>query len=338
MGASSLSLLAQAIRDQLFDLFKDTELHGTQIVIGPPHEAAKQQENEQWQNDYLCVFLYRMGYSGFPTDATSADPLYLKAFCMITALGRRSNLGNETTGDLELKLIGAVAECFHKKPVLRLEDENSIIQSQLQIVPVQLTLDDINHLWATQNNTPYRLSLSYEFALLPVPMKTRVESGPRVSAISLGIRTPEHDPEKKVEKSLFAPQVPLVQVDTNRLDWTPHICLLNGGEPTYTLEEYEPQTPVSLILLGDTKTPLSLEWEIWNQAERSWKTSRDGNSYRPASDSLLGALKATAIQVSPALDKNDKQALLRATRQFTQEGHALRTLASNPVLITVKGS
>jgi len=177
--SDSLSTLANAVR---YVLVEATNLPAARIVIGPPHEAAKQQEKAP-DEDYLCVFFYRIGYSGFPADAVTDDPLYMKAFCMITALGGSS--GEKTPGDSELRLIGAVAECFHKNPVLKLENSGHV-QAQIQIIPMQLTLDDINHLWSTQNNTPYRLSLSYEFALLPVPMKDRAAGGAaKVKTISI---------------------------------------------------------------------------------------------------------------------------------------------------------
>jgi len=177
--ASSLSILALTIRTLLSDA---TGLAESQIVIGPPHEAAEQQEKDP-DKDYLCVFIYRLAYSGFPSDTALNDPLYLKAFCMITALGGHSSI--VTSGESELRLTGAVAECFHRNPAVKLKGEDGIIMSQVQIVPTQLTLDDINHLWATQNNTHYRLSLSYEFALLPVPMKTRVDTAPKVGVVQL---------------------------------------------------------------------------------------------------------------------------------------------------------
>ena len=189
----SLKLLAEAVREILFAA---TKVPIEQIVIGPPHEAAKQQEENVATTagmDYLCVFFYRIGYSGFPTDATSNDPLFLNAFCMITALGARS--GNKAPGDSELELIGSVLECFHRHPVLRLERDGNVI-AQLQILPTQLSLEDINHLWATQSQTPYRLSLGYEFALLPVPLASRPEyGGPPVQTIVLNTVSMENSDE-----------------------------------------------------------------------------------------------------------------------------------------------
>jgi len=178
---SSLPMLALAIRSLLSNA---TGLDESQVVIGPPHEAAKQQEKAP-DKDYLCIFFYRMGYTGFPADAAPSDPVYLNAFCLVTALGGRPSSGTPTPGESELGLIGAVAECFHRSPVLKLENKDGI-QPIIQILPSPLSLDDINHLWATQNNTPYRLSLAYEFALLPVPLTERAEyDGARVVTISV---------------------------------------------------------------------------------------------------------------------------------------------------------
>jgi len=312
-----------------------TGLPDSQIVIGPPHEAARQQENDQ-DKDYLCVFIYRVGYSGFPADAASDDPLYLKAFCMITALGGRSS--RVTSGESELRLTGAVAEYFHRNPVLKLNTDNGM-KSQMQIVPTPLTLDDINHLWATQNNTPYRLSLSYEFALVPIPIKDRVEKAPRVSVISLTTRA-TFDLAAKMEESFFKLQVPIVKVDEKRPDWAPHICLLDdNGEPTYSLalETNTLQAQVSLVVLGVPETTLNIEWEVW--VGQKWQTGLSGGSCSPKSallpkDDVLLALLAIPISV-PGLIENKGQALLRVTRNATREGNTQLALSSNPVLITV---
>ena len=227
--------------------------------------------------------------------------------------------------------------------MLKLKDDDGIIQAQIQIIPTQLTLDDINHLWATQNNTPYRLSLAYEFALLPFPMKTRVDPAPRVSAVSLGIRTPEHHPEKEIEKRLFTPRTPIIHVDIERTDWAPHICLLDEKkEPTYTLGGYDPSDEISLIIIGDKKKEISLEWEVWNQTDRIWQKGVIKDIFSPCSASLpkdAASLASLAIQVKvPLLKDNEKgQALLRATRSIDREGSAPIKLTSNPVLITTAG-
>jgi len=351
MKENALSMVALAIRALLSKVTKPPGSHSqVEIIIGPPHEAAKQQEQpSESDKDYLCIFFYRMGYSGFPTDATSVDPLYLSAFCMITAFGGQSD--KMTPGESELRLIGAIAEYFHRHPVLKLRNKGGL-QPKIQIIPIQLTLDDINHLWATQNNTPYHLSLAYEFALLPVPLEDRVEHAPRTSVVSLEIQSTEalepveeeeldsvesneSDPTEEKGSRFFSVQVPLVEVDIKRSDWVPHICFLNNtGESTYVLTLESTPQQISLIVLGDSndlETELSLEWEIWDPDNRSWKKGMAGGHCRPTS-ALLS--KATAISITvPALG-NKGQALLRATREFKLEGSAPRILASNPLLIT----
>jgi len=177
---TSFPMLALAVRSLLS---KMAEVDESQVVIGPPHEAAKQQEKAP-DKDYLCIFFYRIGYSGFPTDARAAEPLYLQAFCLVTAMGGRPSSGTPTPGESELRMMGAVAECFHKNPLLKLENKDGL-QTHIHVVPSPLTLDDINHVWATQNNTPYRLSLAYEFASLPVPLAPRAKGGPPVMEVEL---------------------------------------------------------------------------------------------------------------------------------------------------------
>ncbi|MCL2177858.1 MAG: DUF4255 domain-containing protein [Proteobacteria bacterium] len=350
MSENALSMLAQAIRSLLSEAINRPDSnYEVEIVIGSPHEAAKQQESSAPYSDYLCVFFYRVGYSGFPADATSSDSLYLSASCMITALGG-SSTNEKTSGDSELKLMGAVAECFHRKPVLKLRNEGGI-EPQIQIVPTQLTLDDINHLWATQNNTPYRLSLAYEFAVLPIPMKARVERAPRVGAVSLAIQSTElvepteGEPIEEKGSRFFSVQVPFVEVDIRRFDWAPHICLLEGGEPTYGLTlqggegVFQPQ--VSLVVLGDVGAgqELSLEWEVWKPTEKIWETDINGGRCQAQSALLprdVGLLEGLSVLLTvPELD-NKGQALLRVTRRVEREGGAPLILASNPILVTRK--
>ena len=188
----SLPLVALEIRSKLVNA---TGLDASQVIIGPPHEAARQQEKAP-DKDYLCVFFYNTGYSGFPADAASNDPLYMSAFCLITALGGRPSSGTPTPGESELNLIGAVLEYFHRNPVLKMERDG--VKLHIQIVPAQLSLDDINHLWATQNNTPSRLSIAYEFVWLPVPLAVRTEDdGKIVEVIELNVAA--FKPESELE-------------------------------------------------------------------------------------------------------------------------------------------
>ena len=199
----SLSLLAYTVRMALSDATRRPATKAEplayegvffeRIVLGPPHEVAKlqQEDNNAKGLDYLSVFFYQMGYSGFPADATPLDPLYMRAFCLITAFGGRPSSGTPTPGESELRLTGSILEYFHRHPTLKLEDDSGKTISQLQIVPTQLSLDNINHLWSSQS-TPYRLSVAYEFALLPVPLKARAErDGPPVKTIIVDTVTKE---------------------------------------------------------------------------------------------------------------------------------------------------
>ncbi|MCL2161446.1 MAG: DUF4255 domain-containing protein [Betaproteobacteria bacterium] len=380
----SLKLLAKAVQSLLQEALKkaDSSLNDlTQIVIGSPHETAKQQEDNAASGDenYLSVFFYRIGYSAFSTDTTSKDPLYLNAFCLISALCGRS--GDIMSGDTELKLIGVVLDYFHRHPILKLDSDGDVVKNgkvvkngnvvdgvavaHLQVVPTPFSLEDINHLWATQSQTPYRLSLGYEFALLPLPLASRPGPGPRVSSVSLEARSTEKlskelldeieevtgtRPEHVKRESSFTPQVPFVQIDTERPDWSPHICFLDEtGAPTYTLTEFPVSTTsVSLIVLGDPETEVNLVWEVLeaeeasevlDHATRSWKTGLDGGSSQPKASSLpedTGSLSALAVSIDLPKLGHKGQALLRATRSLNREGGSPLTLTSNPVLITVE--
>src|SRR5690349_11474695 len=139
--ASALSLAALALRAQLAQA---TGLEETQVVIGHPQLAVKKQEGFE-DKDFLGLFIYRVEPAGYPADGTADGPLYLRAHCLVTALGGTASDGGATSGEKELGLIGAVLARLHSHPVLTIltgPPGNRVPAAQLQLVPAPLTLDD----------------------------------------------------------------------------------------------------------------------------------------------------------------------------------------------------
>ena len=66
------------------------------------------------------------------------------------------------------------------EPLLSIGDALGNEIALLQVVPQGMNLDNLNHIWSTQTDISYRLSVAYEMALAPVPHAMPVEAAPLV--------------------------------------------------------------------------------------------------------------------------------------------------------------
>jgi len=340
---SSLSIAARALRTHIAGA---VGLPEAQILIGHPSLAAKDVDDTSKQ--FLNLFFYRVEHGAHPADATSEDPFYLRFYCLITALGAKETVNGATisAGENDLRLVGAVMQGLHENPILMLQDEAGADVAQMQVVLHVLSLDDLNHIWSTQGDTPYRLSVGYELALLPVPLAHPVARGPRVGAIGIDVRAGTSRrplPPAGFGTGAAAPQVPAIRIDSDRPDWAPHLCWLAPGDTLqYSIALPSDAMPANLqvIALGAPGSDVQLEWERWDPAapDPQWSSG-------PAAP---GALTVEIDRLDPAQTLpgglahdvmfplgGRGQALLYATRAYTPPGGGAVTLRSNPLLVSV---
>lgn len=340
--ASSLSLAALCLRSRLK---KATNIAENRIVIGHPQAAAEQRESEQ-DEDLLNLFFYRVELDGYPTDGASDEPCYLRAHCLITALGGKSSDSSRSSGEVELQLMSAVIADLHAHPTITISDLSTQPLAKLQIVPASFTLDNLNHLWATQSNVPYRLSVAYELALMPLPPAQRKEEKPRVGSIAVVVRPdliPPILPKEGFPLVGTRPQAPYIQVDVRRPDWTPHLCFLDEeGNAVYTLSvKADGNSKVHVIALGEPGEELKLTWNIWSTSNRIWELSSNEVTYKVLSSILdphssKGDLQGVAQEIQVPISDSG-QALLLASRSWQAHEQApAMTLTSNPLLVTLE--
>jgi len=348
---SSLSVAARALRTHLAGA---TNLPEDRILIGHPSAAAKDAQSDP-TNQFLNLFFYRVEHGAHAADGTSADPVYLRFYCLVTALGTSEAAnggGTISAGENDLRLVGGVMQRLHERPILMLRGEDDADVAQMQVLLHALTLDDLNHIWSTQGDTPYRLSVGYELALLPLPLERAAAHGPRTGSVGIEVGADMRYrplPPAGFGVGARAPEVPAVQVDTARADWVPHICWRAPDDTLhYTMAFAADALPpqVQVIALGKPGVNLSLEWESWEDAEATepqW-------SAEPAAPSMIlaQAERLDPAQSEPSFDSLARdltfplsgrgQAVLYASRQYTrpQDG-AVVTLCSNPLLISVRG-
>lgn len=346
VAPSSLSIAARALRTHLAGA---VGLPESQILIGHPSLAVKDVEGEA-NKQFLNLFFYRIEHGAYPADGAANDPFFVRLYCLITAIGTKETAASNTisAGENDLRLVGGVMRRLHERPILKLQNEAAQDVAQLQIVLHVLSLDDLNHIWSTQGDTPYRLSVGYELALLPLPLARPLDRAPRVGAIGFEVESDTGYralPADGFGAGTRAPQVPAVYVDVAHPDWTPHICWLAGdGTLQYSLALAADALPADLqvIPIGAPGSEVQLAWEIFDPtaADPSWQpATATPASVTVAIDSLdpnqlVPSLSSLAQDVDVPLAARG-QAMLYATRDHTRPDGSVVKLRSNPLLVSV---
>jgi len=235
LPVSAISDAANKLRNLLLDQIDDLD-DAKRIRIGHPKNTLEDIEKKDKDKNHLNLFFYNVSYDGYPADGLSEDPFYVRLHCLITAVGAKN--GTPSAGENDLRLIGEVMRVLHEQPVISVDGGNNVEIAQLQIVPHPLNLDNLNHIWSTQGDTAYRLSVAYEMALAPVPLAEAVERSPLVGETGTSARGSMDRnalPDSGFGILPSAPTVPEIKVDTSRSDWTPHICFVYQNACVYTL-------------------------------------------------------------------------------------------------------
>ena len=177
---SSLSRVCRSVAD-----FVGTELeastHSVRVLLGSPAEAAKDAETEHRVN----LFFYLVEPSGFTFGLDPGESWLLRLHCLITPFGAAES--PVSAGENDLRLLGEILRVFHEKPVLPALDLGGGTAVRMEAVFEPLSLDHINHLWATQGDVPYRPSVGYEMTLFPVIPKTPRVEAPAVQSVDLSV-------------------------------------------------------------------------------------------------------------------------------------------------------
>lgn len=342
---SAISVAARALRTHLSGAIGVPE---GQILIGHPQQSVKDVEGEV-NKQFLNLFFYRVDHGAVPVDGSAEDPLLLRLYCLITALGTKETLGSSSVsaGENDLRLIGGVMKRLHERPVLPLLDESAQELARLQVVMHPMSLDDLNHVWSTQGDTPYRLSVGYELALVPLPLAEFGDRSPRVGSVGLGVQTGldvASLPAAGLGTPRLTPQVPAIFVDGNAPDWTPHLAFFAGGTLQYSLTLRSDALPLALmvIALGAPGAQVRLEWEIFDASasQPNWQVVPANPASVPVSSDTLSPTQTEpplpSLTRSVSLPINGRgQAVLRAVRDYTRPDGGTVQLRSNPLFIAV---
>lgn len=276
LPASSLSKAAYGLRNLLLDNIDEFD-NIENIMIGHPGDTLK--DLEGLEENALNLFFYDLNYDGYPVDVEYNNPFYVRLNCLITAVGYESSepdgLGTRdvSKGENELRLIGEVMRILHENPVLSVADNNDNEIALLQVVPHTINLDNLNHIWSTQSETSYRLSVAYEMALAPIPNQSPVDSSPLVTQPGMLAWGDLNRPDDKQAEGLFTltPVVDYLEIDTDVDNWVPHICLVDSSDPlnntlhyVYNVASGLDQT-LDILVAGQEDGIVRFEWDVWRR-------------------------------------------------------------------------
>jgi hypothetical protein len=332
------SALSTAVRRLRSVLTTEVKLPSDQVLIGHPNAAAKEVAPGNGKH-FLNLFVYRVDPGAYPADGASRDPLFLRVYCLITAFADSDGGQNgASAGENDLRLIGAAMAALHRRPLLDLADDSGPV-AQLQVILSPLTLDDINHIWATQADTPYRLSVAYELALLPLPLGRPLARGPRVGALGLGIGAGAGSPAVAILPFC----VERLRVEAAAPDWAPQLAFLTDDRKlplALAFARDARPASVGVVGVGRPGETAALVWQGWDSAT-GWVPL--GAPTSPPTLTFLAALVDPAESPGPAgVDvalpaSAHAQLQLHAERTWLRPDGVAAVVRSNPLLISFYG-
>ncbi len=304
LPASSLSSAAYSLR-KLFLQNIDGLNDISSIRIGHPSENIKDLEDAD--ENCLNLFFYDVNYDGYPSDGSSDNPFYVRLHCLITAVGYKSkepespgsSTGRDVSkGENELRLIGEVMRVLHEQPLLAIGDAEGNDIAVLQVIPHTMNLDNLNHIWSTQTDISYRLSVAYEMSLAPIPYAFSVETSPLVGdprMVGWGAMSRDDGKERDGIISL-QPQVEYLEVDTGVDKWMPHVCFLETFADTTRKLHYvfkmdgDLDAGLDILIAGKAGGTVQMFWNVWckktDNSVVAWK--EDIPDLEPPAEKIIG--------------------------------------------------
>jgi hypothetical protein len=336
LPASSLSQVCRSIADFVSARLK-AQQNNIQVRIGSPAAASPATGDTAHR---VNLFFYRIEPNAFAPAPSPDETWFLRLHCLVTSFGVDED--QTSAGENDLRLLGGVLSAFHEQPILApIVVDGTTVRTQVVFQP--LGTEEINHIWITQGDVPYRPSVAYEMALTPVVPQHPSLGGPLVGAVGFEVRADEAARFAAFGGHAAPPPVIAREVDTRFEEWAPSICFVAAGVCVESVAfkvgspELAAFTP-RVWIAGANNADVKLRWEIWDRTG-GWRASGapavDARATGPRLDpAQAGSATTTAI----ALPFNDHagQAVLYAQRTFNRAADGVPvTVRSNPLLVNL---
>ncbi|GJL53843.1 MAG: hypothetical protein NPIRA02_09750 [Nitrospirales bacterium] len=274
---SSLSVAVQGIADFLDGQF------GEDVVISTDTPQRASERVKGGDKHLLNLFTYRVLPSGFQAAVADDEPYFVRINTLLTPF--LTDQGNPAL-DADLRILGHALRVLHSRPIIPsiLPGNNTDptdfrsgphIDYRLQAVLQAPSMEELNHIWTTQGGElAYRLSVAYEFALIPIePLEHGIEAGPVTTGI-LDIR-PNVDAGDTMGFIEYGDEVHTIPLGARgsggpspATDWLPVVLFANGGMLTNTRTVTNGTPNVNVAIAGPPEERVALEVS-WVRADSS---------------------------------------------------------------------
>ncbi len=343
---SNLWTVGHLVRERLLPLLPLVGASAFKVMIDTPAAASKSQQASTGET-VVNLFFYRIEPSGFYEAAGARERWYVRLFCLITVFSAdeiEDGVDTHSTnvipqGEFDLRVLGEVLRFFHENPVI---DASDAMGARLEVVLNALSSQEINQIWSTQGDVPYRPSLLYEMALMPIdPMD---HASPPLPVVAGGARAGTYGTMKlknaNVSDLPHAPGQSPYMESGGGTDWVPALSFVTGTTATQSLSITNKTAAVPLWIAGPVGEAVTL---VWQKIEGGvWETvleSHEAVPTQPASrgNGVIDPENAGFAQIIDAVVPSTSAAtnlLLFAQRRAG--GAVLST--SNPLIVSIAGS
>lgn len=311
------------------------------VEIGSPATFHPRTEASQ---PLVTIFVYRIEFDNAAWVTESGGAQAVRLHVLITAFCNAGAERSESAGSFELRILSHVIRLFMEQPsfgpvrILNAPPQGPaavLIGTDLMITaqPRALDVEDMNHIWTTQGDTPYRTSLCYMFSFGIVTAAKASDEGPPVIFPVL------------TDPLAPAPTAPAVHPRLPDLTETPPqqgALVLNTGTAAAPRLATEARFPAGggdaalpLVAITEEAEPLVLTAEIWGATGWQDATARLGGT-------AITSLSRVALQggapippTAVTLEDDGKPAVLRLS---ARRAVAPETLLMNGITVTMEGT
>lgn len=342
-SASHTAQVMTAVRERIQSLntsfFSATPIT---VEIGNPAQFHPRPQNAA---PLVTVWVYSIEFenTGLLVAPDSAQALRLNT--LFTAYCTAGATPQESGGTFELRILSHIIRLFMEEPefgpvritnALPVGPAADLITSDLMIEarPRSIDVEDTNHIWSTQGDTPQRTSVAYSISFAVVTPSLPGNEGPSVIQAFLedplaadpqevGVRPqmPGPMPEPRVALGVLA-----LQIGTPA---SPHLV------PEISLTAGAGDHDLAVVAISEAEETLELNLETWDGASGGWLDA----TARLSDTALTSIVRSSLLEgamIAPTnvtLSDDGASALLRLSASRTAD---LETLSLSRVTITME--